>query len=91
MMIRKFRDHKYAQATIHEYDDGSMVLVSYVTPVVTVDAEGWLTVHGLYSRTTIKHIGWFMRELGFNYHDAKWLYYDHKAMNIHTAELIDRD
>ena len=91
MLIRKFADHKYAQAEIHEYPDGRMTLISYVTPVIEIDKEGWLHVNGLYSMTTIRHIGWFMRELGFTYQLAKQLYADHKDFNIYTGEVIDND
>ena len=91
MEIRKFADHKQAQATIIVYDDGRQMLVSYVTPVIEIDNEGWLRVNGLYSMTTIKHIGWFMRELGFTYQLAKQLYNDRKEFNIYTGEVIDYD
>lgn len=91
MLSRKFVDHKYAQATILEYASGAKTLVSYKTPVIHVNEEGWLVVHGLYSMTTIKHIGWFMRELGFSYQLAKQLYKDHKLFNIYTGEVIDND
>lgn len=91
MKIRKFNDHQYAQATIIEYTNGAKTLVSYKTPVVYVDEEGWLKVNGLYSMTTIRHIGWFMRELGFTYQLAKQLYNDRKEFNIYTGEVIDYD
>ena len=91
MKIRRFSDHPCAQATIIEYANGAKTLVSYSTPVVYVDEEGWLRVNGLYSMTTIKHIGWFMRELGFTYQLAKQLYNDRKEMNIYTGEVIDID
>ena len=89
--IRKFNDHKYAQAEIIEYADGTRELISYVTPVIRIDNEGWLKVNGLYSATTRRHIGWFMRELGFTYQLAKALYNDNKEMNIYTGEVIDCD
>lgn len=89
MTTRKFKDHPHAKAWILEHDSGEKVLVSYTTPVVTIDNEGWLHVNGLYSMTTIKHIGWFMRELGFTYQLAKALYIDNKEMNIYTGEVID--
>ena len=91
MTIRKFNDHKYAQAQVNIYADGSQALQSYNTIVVEIDPEGWLQVNGLYSRTTIRHIGWFMRELGFTYQLAKQLYNDRKEFNIYTGEVIDYD
>jgi hypothetical protein len=91
MTIRKFEGHEQAQACEMVWDNGARALVSYTTTVISIDEEGWLHVHGLYSRTTIKHIGWFMRELGFTYQLAKQLYCDHKDMNIYTGEVIDCD
>lgn len=91
MKIRKFEDHQYAQATIIEYRNGAKTLVSYKTPVIYIDEEGWLRVNGLYSMTTIRHIGWFMRELGFTYQLAKQLYNDRKEFNIYTGEVINCD
>lgn len=89
MDIRKFVDHPHAQAQIFTYPDGHQALISYVTTVIEIDREGWLHVNGLFSMTTRKHIGWFMRELGFNYQTAKRLYEDGKEMNIYTGEVID--
>ena len=91
MTTRKFNDHPHEQATIIESTDGAKALVSYTTTVITVDNEGWLHINGLYTMTTIKHIGWFMRELGFTYQLAKQLYIDHKDFNIYTGEVIDND
>lgn len=90
-MVRKFNDHPYAQAHVIECEDGYKALQSYDTIVVEVDPEGWLHINGLFSRTTIRHIGWFMRELGFTYQLAKALYVDSKEMNIYTGEVIDID
>ena len=87
-MTMKFTDHKYAQAHI-ETIPGGIALYSYTTKVAEV-VNGWLTIHGLYSMTTRRHIGWFMRELGrFNYQLAKQLYEDNKKFNIYTSEVVD--
>ena len=91
MKVRKINGHEFAQVKVYEYDNGAMTLVSYTTAVIGINPEGWLEVSGLYSRTTIKHIGWFMRELGFTYQLAKQLYMDNKRFNIHTGEIEDRD
>ena len=91
MESRKFKDHQYAQAQVNTYSDGSKALQSYSTIVVEIDPKGWLKVNTLYSRTTIRHIGWFMRELGFTYQLAKALYYDRKVFNIKTGEVCDID
>jgi polar amino acid transport system ATP-binding protein len=50
----------YAQAKILRFEDGTVQLMSYATVVATVDRDGWLEIHGLYSMTTRKPIGAFM-------------------------------
>lgn len=56
----------YAQAGIRDYmfDDGPYsVLVSYETDAAWIDGEGRLTVTGLYSMSTRKHIMAFVRQI----------------------------
>ena len=79
--------HKYASTFVRTFEDGTIQLVSYSTVVIEINPEGWLTVNGLYSMTTIKHIGWFMRERGLTYQLAKQLYNDNVKYNIHTGEI----
>ena len=83
--------HKYAQTYVRIFDDDTVQLVSYTTTVIEITPDGWLSVNGLYSMTTIKHIGWFMRERGFTYQLAKQLYQDNKLFNVYTGEVRDRD
>ena len=88
-MIIKFTDHKYAQAHM-EPIHGGLALYSYDTRVAEV-VDGWLRINGLYSMTTRRHIGWFMRELGgFTYQLAKQMYLDNKEFNVYTGECRDR-
>lgn len=82
--------HKYASTYIRTFEDGTVQLVSYTTTVIEISPEGWMTVNGLYSMTTIKHIGWFMRELGFTYQLAKHLYTNNMRFNIRTGEIENR-
>jgi hypothetical protein len=82
--------HEYAQTYVRIWEDNTVELVSYVTTVIVITPEGWLHVNGLYSMTTIKHIGWFMRERGFTYQLAKQLYNDNKEFNVYTGECRDR-
>ena len=88
-MIIRFTDHKYAQAHMEPIHNG-LALYSYTTKVAEV-RDGWLRIFGLYSMTTRRHIGWFMRELGKDYQLAKQLYEDNKLFNIYTGEVIDYD
>lgn len=81
------KNHKYAAVKVNHYTDGAIALQSYSTIVIEIDPDGWMTVNGLYSRTTIKHIGWFMRELGFNYYTAKHAYEHNYSLNLNTGEV----
>lgn len=83
MKIVKLSDHKYAQCKVRLYDDGTIVLVSYSTEVIRAIPYGKglssykLYCTGTYSRTTIRQIGWFMREYFnlSNYYDMKNIAY----------------
>jgi len=91
MMMKKIRGHESAAARfIVDENNNLRGLRSYSTTVITIDENGWMTVHGLYSRTTIKHIGWLMRELGLSYYTAKDCYLNDIEMNLHTGEIRNR-
>ena len=82
----------YAQAKVLRFEDGTIQLMSYATIVATIDKEGWLTIHGLYSQTTRRHIGAFMKEYtGCDYSVARQIFHDGYSMNIHTGEVIAID
>ena len=65
-MIKRFDGHKKSQAYVMvNEDEMRYILVSYKTWIVeAVRYEGGYKIRcsGLYSRTTIKHIGWFLRD-----------------------------
>ena len=88
MTIRTIKNHEQSAARFI-YDDSNMLrgLQSYSTVVILIDDDGWMEITGLYSMTTIKHIGWFMREIGMNYQDAKMMYQNHERYNIFTGEI----
>lgn len=80
----------YAQATIRKYEDGTIVLISYSTPVAYIEADGRLYIRGLYSATTRKHIGAFVREYAnLDYQTAKRIYEDGYGYNIYTGEVVE--
>ena len=87
--IMKLKNHPYAQCLVREQIDGSVVFISYNTDVIYIDKDGWLYVSGLYSATTRKQIGYFLKEYvpALTYQDIKMLYYKHLMCNIYTAEL----
>ena len=85
----KLKNHPYAQCSVRELIDGSVVFTSYNTDVIYIDKEGWLSVTGLYSATTRKQIGYFLKEYvpALTYQDIKSLYYNKRVLNIYTAEI----
>jgi hypothetical protein len=88
-MIKKLTEHPYSQCHVEIDGMGGIHFISYKTEVITISPEGWLTCHGLYSATTRKQIGWFMREYcsPFTYYGAKYCYLDSMQINIHTGEI----
>lgn len=88
MIIEKFKGHEHANARMFYYTDGSISLISYREQVATISKDGWLQILGLFSMTTRKHIGWFMREYGATYQLAKTLYNNKLKMNIYTGEVL---
>ena len=90
MTIKKLTAMPYAQAHIEIDANNNIHLFSYVTLVATITHDGWLTVYGLYSMTTRKHISAFMNEYGggiLKYANAKAAYEDNYRINIHTGEI----
>ena len=83
--------HKYAQAREDFFDDGTVELWSYTTRIISITPEGWLSCTGTYSMTTIKHIGWFMRERGLSYYLAKNMFLKNQEYNIKTGEIRNRE
>lgn len=79
----------YGQATVIKMDNGNIILRSYYTDVAMITADGWLTINGLYSATTRKHIGAFVREYAnIDYQTAKRIYEDGYGYNIYTGEVV---
>ena len=85
----KLKNHPYAKCSVHLLIDGSLVFTSYNTDVIYIDKDGWLYVSGLYSATTRKQIGYFLKEYVpfLNYYDIKALYYNKNILNIYTGEI----
>lgn len=74
---RRLSDHASAQCHVKLFDNGDIVFTSYRTDVLYYNAKTHaLICTGLYSMTTRKQIGWFLREYfpELNYHDIKRAY-----------------
>ena len=79
----------YAQAQVIKYENGYIGLRSYQTLVAMIDSDGWLTIRGLYSATTRRHIGCFVKEYAnIDYQIAKRLCNDGMMYNVHTGEVV---
>ena len=62
-------------------------LISYQTTVAAIRG-GWLYVYGLYSATTRRHIGAYVKEYAnISYQTAKELYEKKMKYNIYTGEV----
>lgn len=79
----------YAQAKVQQTDEG-IALISYATTVAIIDNEGWLTVGGLYSMTTRKHLSAFAKEYcATDYSTIKTCYEKKYKYNIYTKEFYN--
>ena len=87
-MEKKLSAMPYAQAKVRMLSGRyHNELISYQTTVAAI-RDGWLYIYGLYSATTRKHIGAFMREYAnSNYQLAKMLYENKMVYNIYTGEV----
>ena len=88
MTIRKLSAMPYVQAQIRNYPEtATVILQSYATDVIII-SDGVMTVTGLYSATTRKHISAFMREIGLDYQTAKKAFEGNYKFDIYTGEVI---
>ena len=87
-MTKKLKFMPYAQAEIQIFPRG-VNLKSYETIVAHIDGE-WLTINGLYSQTTRKHLKAFCKEYcGFDdFNTIKILANGKYKLNIFTGELV---
>jgi len=89
MEIKKLTEMPYAQAHVEISDDNNVYLWSYCTLVAKLE-NNVLTVLGLYSMTTRRHIGAFVREYcNINYSTAKKIYDDGYSLDITTGEVME--
>ena len=88
MTIKKLAKMPYAQAHVEIDENGNISLFSYVTLVAELSADGWLSINGLYSLTTRKHISAFMEEYTtLDYCTAKDCYNGKYKLNVHTGDI----
>ena len=91
MLVRKLKEIPYGQCWVEIANENTFYLWSYRTLVAKVE-KSWLTINGLYSATTRRHIGAFMREYcNSDYQMAKKLYQDGYMLNIDTGEVDNID
>ena len=87
-MEKKLNAMPYAQAKVRMLSGFyHNELVSYQTTVAAIRG-GWLYIYGLYSQTTRRHIGAYVREYAnISYQLAKDLYEKKMKYNIYTGEV----
>ena len=86
--IVKLSAMPHAQAFVYRNYEHATVLRSYQTDVAYIDNDGWLVVNGLYSMTTRKHIGAFVKEYAkIDFQLAKKFYQDGMKYNVFTGEV----
>ncbi len=71
------------------YNGKDTMLKSYETFVLKKDSNGFVQCTGVYSRTTMKHISAWLKEIASNisYHTMKKCYLDNVAINAETGEI----
>ena len=91
MMIKKLTKMPYAKAHIEICENGDVYLYSYATLVAELTADKWLTIFGLHSMTTRRHISAFCNEYCgvIDYYYAKSAYEGGFSVNIETGELAE--
>lgn len=86
----KLSNMPHAQAAVFKMDNGNIILRSYRTDVAIIRCDGWLTINGLYSATTRRHIGAFVKEYAnISYQLAKDLFEKGWSYNIYTGEVCE--
>ena len=86
---RALREMPYAQCGVNIHADGTIVFISYTTPVISISPDGWMSCTGTYSPTTRKQMGRFLKEYApmISYQMAKKAYEDGMKINIYTGEV----
>ena len=89
MTIKKLSSHPYSQCHVEIAPNGDVNFFSYATLVCCIES-GWLSCTGLYSATTRKQIGWFLKEYApdITYAMVKQCVEDSMAINTHTGEIV---
>lgn len=86
--VTKLSAMPYAQACVYRTYENAIILRSYQTDVACIDNSGWLIINGLYSMTTRRHIGAYVKEYAnIDYQLAKKLFNDKMKYNIYTGEV----
>lgn len=89
MKTAKLTKMPYAQAHVIIEDPYNVSLISYTTEVATIK-DGVLTIHGLYSMTTRRHLSAFCAEYA-NIHEfktIKTLCEKGLSLDLATGEII---
>lgn len=94
MFYTKLSKMPYAQAKVAVINSATKqsTLISYQTQVAHITKEGYLIVNGLYSATTRKHIGAYVKEYAnTDYYTAKRCYKENLVYHIRLKCFISRE
>ena len=88
MTIKKLTDHRYSQCHV-EITAAAIHFFSYSTLVCSIE-DGWLTCSGLYSMTTRKQIGWFLKEYAprITFQMVRQCVEDNTMIYVETGEIV---
>ena len=86
---KALREMPSAQCGVMVRSNGDIEFYSYRTHVITLTTDGWLSCFGLYSMTTRKQIGRFLKEYAplLTYQMVKKVYEDNYSINAYTGEI----
>lgn len=87
MTIKTLSEHKYSQCHVVLFDDGTVQLISYTTPVVEIRTNGYVYALPCFncSATTRKQVGWFLRE----YTDINYMYLKNAALQGYAVHACN--
>lgn len=82
---KRLPDMEHAQAGLL-FEPGAEFLVSYETIVAECNAEGWIHVYCIPSRTTAKHIGKWGKRFGVSFSTLSECYGLQQEINRYTGK-----
>ena len=88
---RRLKEHKSAQCGV-SFQRGITYLYSYSTLAAVIDNDSFLSIHCVFSRTTLSHIQWFISEYcprigNLSFGEIRNMYEKRERLNIYSGEI----